>query len=325
MPFYETYASRVAAAENAGNPDVYIYDELPPFPREQIAQILRKCIGPGWEGNSRRIPLNANEVWEEIADVMRREVKSFFYFGHKEELCEYPYGHCMSYLRKSNDLNGVLSLIEISAHTMENLQSAPDFRGATEDPAEGVVELNQRFLRAGVGYQFENGQIVRVDSQYVHAEVVKEALRLLSEPGFEEANSEFMKAHRHLREGSLRDCNTAALRAMENVLKVICDARGWTYERGDTVERLLAIVRREGLFPDYLGGYFDNLIGAMKAGVPKVRDRQGGHGAAPGDDPVPDHIAAFALHLTAANIVMLVKAHRAIECARADGTAAPKG
>jgi hypothetical protein len=120
-----------------------------------------------------------------------------------------------------------------------------------------------------------------------------------------------MTAHRHLREGKRRDCNTAALRSMENVLKVICDARGWTYEKGDTVERLLAVVRREGLFPDYLGGYFDNLIGAMKAGVPKIRDRQGGHGAAPGDDPVPDHIAAFALHLTAANIVMLVKAHRA--------------
>ena len=37
MPFYETYALRVAAAENAGTPDVYIYDELPPFLREQIA------------------------------------------------------------------------------------------------------------------------------------------------------------------------------------------------------------------------------------------------------------------------------------------------
>jgi hypothetical protein len=184
------------------------------------------------------------------------------------------------------------------------------YRGATEDPAEGVVELNQRFLRAGVGYQFESGYIIRIDSQYVHAEVVKEALRLLCEPEFEEANTDFMKAHRHLREGNLRDCNTAALRAMENVLKVVCDARGWTYRKGDTVERLLAVVQRERLFPDYLGGYFTNLIGAMKAGVPKIRDRQGGHGAAPGDDPVPDHIAAFALHLTAANIVMLVKAYQ---------------
>jgi hypothetical protein len=43
-----------------------------------------------------------------------------------------------------------------------------------------------------------------------------------------------------------------------------------------------------------------------------IRDRQGGHGAAPGDNSVPDHISAFALHLTAANIVLLVKAHIAL-------------
>ena len=109
---------------------------------------------------------------------------------------------------------------------------------------------------------------IRVDSQYVHAEVVKEALWLLSEPSFQEANDEFMRAHRHLREGNLKDCNTAALQATENILKVICDARGWTYQKGDTFERLLAVVQRGGLFPDYLGGYFDNLVGAMKAGVP---------------------------------------------------------
>jgi hypothetical protein len=219
----------------------------------------------------------------------------------------------MDYLHRSADLTGILSLIEICANIMSdaiiNDNAWSNHGGATVRPSEGLAELNQRFLRAGVGYQFENGQIIRVDNQYVHEEIVKEALRLLREPDFGEANTEFMKAHRHLREGSLRDCSTAALRAMENVLKVICDARGWTYQKRDTVKRLVAIVCGEGLFPDYLGGYLDNLIGAMKAGVPKIRDRQGGHGAAPGDDPVPDHIAAFALHLTAANIVMLVKAH----------------
>jgi hypothetical protein len=144
--------------------------------------------------------------------------------------------------------------------------------------------------------------------------VVKEALRLLHEPEFVTANDEFMIAHRHLRGGNLRDCNTAALRATENVLKVICDTKEWPRQPGDTFERLLAIVQREGLFPGYLveDGYFRNLIGAMKAGLPKIRDRQGGHGPAPGDEPVPDHIGAFALHLTAANIVMLVKAYRAL-------------
>jgi hypothetical protein len=321
MPVFETYASRDAAAAKAGEPDVYIYDQLPPFLREQICQIFTDCIGPGWRVPSNQFgssPANANKEWESIASVMRRGVESFGKSILPNDR-RYPYGQCINYIKISGDLGGILSLVEICGLEMIRLSEFYDpngyrraDRGATADPSEGIVELNERFLRAGVGYQFENGRILRIDSQYVHAEVVKDALRLLAGPGFEEANAEFMKAHRHLREGYLRDANTAALRATENVLKVICDARGWTYQKGDTVERLVAVVRCEGLFPDYLGGYFDNLIGALKAGVPKIRDRQGGHGAAPGDDPVPDHIAAFALHLTAANIVMLVKAHKAV-------------
>jgi hypothetical protein len=321
MPVFETYASRVAAATKAGSPDVYTYDKLPPFLREQISQIFSDCVGPGWRVSSYQFgssPPNANNEWEAIAAIMRREVESFVGSILPSDR-RYAYDQCINYLKYGGDLDGILSLVAICGLMMIRLTESDPWghrradRGATADPAEGLVELNQRFLRAGVGYQFENGQIIRVDSQYVHAEVVKEALRLLCEPGFAEATDEFIKAHRHLREGNLRDCNTAALRSMENVLKVICDSRGWTHQKGDTVERLLAIVGREGLFPDYLGGYFTNLMGAMKAGVPKIRDRQGGHGAAPGDDPVPDHIGAFALHLTAANIVMLVKAHRTKE------------
>jgi uncharacterized protein DUF7014/AbiJ-like protein len=292
MPVFETYASRVAAAAKANSPDVYVYDELPRFLRTQISLIFNRCIG------GEDCPL-----WGEIAYWMKSETES--YSDSSSEPCSIfdrdSHAECMRYLQTSNDVNGVLSLIEFCAEFMANRATSDDLaRYERYQNRDGIAELNMRFLRAGVGYQFENKRLIRIDSQYVHAEVVKEALRLLHEPDFREANNEFMKAHRHLQEGSLRDCNTAALRAMENVLKVICDARRWAYQKGDTVERLVSIVRGQGLFPDYLGGYFDSLIGAMKAGVPKIRDRQGGHGAAPGDDPVPDHIAAFALHLTAA-------------------------
>lgn len=61
------------------------------------------------------------------------------------------------------------------------------------------------------------------------------------------------------------------------------------------------MVRVNGLFPDYLEGYFNNLIGAMKAGSPKIRDKHDGHGAAPGQPAVPEHIASFALHLAASS------------------------
>jgi len=266
---------------------------LPYLLRRQISTIFRECIGLSYSD------------WDAIEKIMYREVASYENCGASSLVS------LLTYLQTSNDINGLLSLIEQCARILSDGRSRCD-RGATADPIEGLGELNERFLRAGVGYQFENGRIIRLDNQYVHAEVVKEALRLLNEAGFEQANEEFMRAHRHLREGNRRDCNTAALRATENLLKVICDARGWSYAKGDTVDRLLVLVRREGLFPDYLGAYFDNLIGAMKAGVPKIRDRQGGHGAAPGDEAVPGHVAAFALHLTAANLVMLVKAHQSL-------------
>ena len=220
----------------------------------------------------------------------------------------------MNYLKSSPDLTGVLSLIEVCCRVMQQMAKLPKYElpglGVEEHPSEGLQEINERFRNAGVGYQFESGNIVRVDSQYVHAEVVKPALGLLSAPEFAEADREFRLAHEHYRAGNLRDCNTAALRSMETLLKAICDARNWTYDPGSTVERLIAVVRANGLFPDYLGGYFDNLVGAMKAGLPKIRDKDGSHGAAPDQPPVPEHVAGFALHLTASNIVLLAQAHR---------------
>ncbi len=81
---------------------------------------------------------------------------------------------------------------------------------------------------------------------------------------------------------------------------------------GATVEKLIAVVRNNGLFPGYLGGYFDNLIGAMKAGLPKIRDKDGGHGAAPREPAVPRHVAVFALHLAASNVVFLAQAHNCL-------------
>src|SRR5205807_3946954 len=59
--------------------------------------------------NQREEP--SNEVWEKIARLMDREVESFCLASGDA----YAYGHCTEYLVKSNDLDGVLSLIEICA------------------------------------------------------------------------------------------------------------------------------------------------------------------------------------------------------------------
>ena len=44
-----------------------------------------------------------------------------------------------------------------------------------------IEELNGRFKEHGVDYQYKNGQIISVNPQLIHAEVVRPALQLLSD------------------------------------------------------------------------------------------------------------------------------------------------
>ncbi len=306
MPVIETYASRKRRAERAGQPDVYRYDYLSPFLRRQLAMIFVACLGKSEVHQD-------HDPWHRIAQMLDREIESFYEKNPRFKAAQ----RCVRYLDAAVNVDELLSVIEVCCRCLSVYAARPSqtirFRSyCSQDAADGLDEVNARFRNAGAGYQYEAGEIIRVDSQFVHAEVVKPALELLTAPEFVRANEEFRTAHQHYRSGKLRDCNTAALRCMETVLKVICNARGWTYDPGSTVEKLITVVRSNGLFPDYLGGYFDNLIGALKAGLPKVRDRDGGHGAAPTDAAVPEHIAGFALHLAASNIVMLVQAYRSL-------------
>jgi hypothetical protein len=48
----------------------------------------------------------------------------------------------------------------------------------------------------------------------------------------------------------------------------------------------------------------------MKSGLPGIRNNSGGHGPAPSDAKVPDYIAAYAIHLSAANIVAAIEAKK---------------
>ena len=60
-----------------------------------------------------------------------------------------------------------------------------------------MTELNARFREYGIGYQYENGEMVRIESQFIHAEVVKPAPVLPTAKEYAEANAEFLKALEH--------------------------------------------------------------------------------------------------------------------------------
>jgi hypothetical protein len=282
----ETYAERQRRLETGDTPDVYTYDTLPAKLKIQIFHVLTDGIGSFRSDSGRR-------YWTKLENLIARAegLRELWQGADKKAACE-------MWFHMTSDIRQLLSLVELGATMLE-----------IEEKPELIEELNHRFRQNAVGYQFEGGQIIRIDSQFIHAELIKPAITHLSgNMAFEIANDEFMAAHKNYREGSNQDAVVAANRAFESTLKAICSKKNWPYESGARASDLIKVVRKHGLFPDYLDNSFDNYIAAMKSGLPGVRNNAGGHGAAPGSPEVPNYVAAYAIHLSAANIVLAIDA-----------------
>jgi hypothetical protein len=102
-----------------------------------------------------------------------------------------------------------------------------------------------------------------------------------------------------------------ALKSVESTAKAIMDARGWSYEQGDTIKSLLAKLFANGLIPPYLESYFTGFRTALESGLPTIRNRKAGHGQGATPKVIEDHIVSFAMHLAASSITFLVEAHKA--------------
>lgn len=303
MSVFDTFSHRKRVAEGQ-TPDVFVYDRLPNDLRVQIVHIWREAIGLGDFNPS---------AWRGIHDTIAREHGRFeLSLGHSDgERCE-------RFLIEQTSVEPALDLIELSfmyidfaAREIDPL-NRPRY-GISVEADDAIRELNERFRRAGVGYRYEQGKIIRVDSELIHSEVVKPALAYLGEPGFEGPRDEFLNAHTHYRAGETKDAITDANNAFESTLRTVCDQRGWPYDAGAPVKVLLGILRDKGLLPGYLDNSFDQLAATLHSGLPQVRNSEGGHGQGATPRETPDYVAGYALHLAAASILFVVEAHKAMK------------
>jgi len=174
-----------------------------------------------------------------------------------------------------------------------------------------IDELNERFKRAGFGYRYEQGKIIRIDNEATHQQIMRPALQLLADPRFKGADDEFRAAHDHFKACEYKDCAVDALNALESTIKTICDLKKWTYESGARISDLLKVLRREGLFPEFADQSFEQLVATLKSGLPSLRNETGGHGQGATPVEVPEYVASYALNLAASKIKFLIEAFQA--------------
>ncbi len=292
-------------------PDVYQYNDIPYALRVQVIHIWKDAFGECYEGDGYTTPPNAaSKAFDFIHDSLCREYGVFTLASAARSKCE----SVSRFLLSTEDYEKALDVIELSFKVIDTLvrEYLRNYR-ANITPDSAIDELNARFREHGVGYQYEAGQIVRVDSQLIHHEVVKPALNFLSDTRFKGANQEFLSAHEHFRAGKYKECINDCLKAFESTMKAICDKHRWDYGKHDTAKHLIKIMFEEGLIPDYMQQHFSALRATLEAGVPTIRNKQSSHGQGSEPIAVPESIVAYALHLTASNIVFLAKAEHELD------------
>ena len=280
--------------------DVYQYETIPEALRIQILHIWSDVYGPD------DIYKNSIRAYRHINNMLCREYGRFR-LGEGNSLFE----SVRRFFLYTKNTKRAIDVIEVSFQYIDKT-----VRGRTDlfldrkiSPDDAIKELNYRFQEHGVGYQFESGQIIRIDSQLIHSEVVKPALSMLSDPMYEGANDEFLKAHEHYRAQRYEECMNECLKAFESCIKAICDKRGWSYGDKDSLKNLIDIVFGEKLIPAFMQSYFSGLRSTLESGASTLRNRRSGHGQGSTIITVPEYMAAYALHLTASNILFLAKAN----------------
>ena len=285
-------------------PDIYVYNKLAHELRVQIVHIVQDAFGEDNYGAR-----SAADAYEFIKQTLCREYGRF-------ELVERPKSDQQSvfnFFLQEDSVERALDVVELCFKMIENvIAQNRTYKYNTVckiEPAAAIAELNERLKEHGVGFQFESNELIRIDSEFIHAEAVKPTLTVLRGSGFKGANEEFLLAHEHYRHGRHKECLVDCLKAFESTMKAICKLRGWPTQPSDTAKSLIATCFTNGLLPAYLESQFASLRSLLESGVPTVRNKNGGHGQGAEPIAVPAYMARYSLNMTATSILFLVEAH----------------
>lgn len=295
MPVVDIFSKRQKRLTRK-TPDGYQYDTLPEAFRVQVIRIIERAFGAD--------SFDSDYSWrfEYVHDTLAEE---YGVLG-LDRTGDDGYRKIVNFVM-TGSAEQVLDVIELSIQVaVRGHLRERDF----PPPSEAVAELNTRLQEHGIGYRIQEDRVTRIDSEYLHQEVVKPALAVLREPHFAGAEEELQKAHNHYRCKRYEEAIGESFKALESTLKVICGRRQWPFQERDTANRLIEIVFDKGLIPSYLQSQFAALRSVLESGVPVIRNRSAGHGKGETARQVPPHLAGYVLHLTAAAVVFLAACER---------------
>lgn len=291
-------------------PDVYQYNTLPEGFRVQIVQMWLEDLC----SFASVVP---QEYFGNVVRTLRREFEVWRLPPTKPNAPEDYSRELIAFFMEEQNIEKALSVIELTFVEASLLPQVNELHRNTlsfnqrTQLIRAVEELNQRFQDHGLGFQLENEQIMRMDSEFTHVEVVKPVLKLLNQKSrfLAGAENEFFIAHKLYRKGKYKDAIVWCNKAFESTMKAICVKRKWMPTNDAQKATAAQLVKKcvaEGLLPEFWETkYRDGLAVMLKHGVPSGRNNLGSHGQGEQITDVQNHTVSYMLNMTAAAIKFL--------------------
>lgn len=298
MAIFELFSKRQKRL-NGEVPEVYVFDIIEKKFRIQFLHILDDAIGiDSYHDHYER------KAYDEMHSILCREYGVFNLVSYDM----YAKDNVRNFFLNENSTEKVLDVIELATKYIDRFirNREWEFPNKKINADQAIDELNERFKENGIGYSYENGEIIKIESTIIHQEVTKPTIALTWNKKFSGANDEYMKAHQHYRNGHNKECLNECLKSLESTLKTIIKSKGWEYSETDTARKLIQICFENKLVPTFTQNQFTSLQNLIESGVPTIRNKKGGHGQGEKIETVSDEITRYALNLTGTNIIFLI-------------------
>lgn len=295
-------------------PDIYTYNDVPNALRVQIVHIWHDVLGNS--NNYFSYPENVKSAYKFIVDTLCREYGLFHLPSHDKYNDRMYLNELANFFLNEKDIEKVIDVVELSFKVINHYTKDYNYlsrQDGSELVENAINELNNRFKEHGIGFQFVENEIIRIDSELLHTEAVKPALKLLNQKNYQGAQEEFISAYEHYRHGKNKESLNDCLKAFESTMKAICDKHKWQYQANATAKTLIQICFEKDLIPSFWQTQLTSLRSMLESSIPTGRNKLSGHGQGTESTTIPNYLVAYMLHMTASTLVFLTTAEKDIK------------
>ncbi len=289
--------------------DVYEYDVIPHNFRIQFAMLIGEVVN----GFKSGYWTDSSRFWQHVEKEIQIELgllklSNNVRYNHSSD--NYL-NNVMAFLLSTDNKSAldVMDLLVFYHHAYSNT----DYK-VKEKWQRAIKRINRKLKENSLGYEIVENQLIRVDNQFIHNEVVKTSILLLQEQEFHAVSEEFLKAHEHFKNGDYKDAIVNAGKSFESVMKKICSEQNYPFNaQKDTASALINILMKNEFIPAFMQNQFVGLKNTLENSVPTLRNKFGGHGQGEAIINVPESIVRYTLNLCATNIVFMVERYKEIK------------